>query len=84
MTGARRPFWLTKGLLAPATTSEHDGFADEALVFPIYTHSITIPTPGSIRFVINKATGTAMEISLADGKTVTGNPSNGLGNQRVR
>ena len=43
-----------------------------------------MPHSDTIYFVINKAAGTAMDLSLADRKTVTGNPRNGQDNQRVR
>ena len=57
----------------------------QALDPPISTLSITMATQvGSIYFVINKATGTAMTLNLEDRKTVTGNPRNGQDNQRVR
>jgi hypothetical protein len=56
----------------------------QVLVLPISTLSITMPTAGSIYIVINEATGTAINLNLEDGKTVTGCFRNGQENQRVR
>lgn len=43
-----------------------------------------MPIPGSVHFIVNKATGTVVTLNLEDGKTVTGDPLNRQKNQMVR